>query len=276
MNAGPLTGRTIAVPETRELDVFSALLERRGATVVRCPLVAIRDLEDPAPVLQFVQRFNERACDDLILLTGEGLRRILACLDQHQPALRGPFIARLGEVRKITRGPKPARALRELGLKSDLAAEVPTTAGVIDALRPIAFTLQGRVFGVQLYGSEPNQPLIDFLEGAGAGVITVAPYRYADAADDAAVHDLLAKLATGSIDAIAFTSIQQVRRLFDLGGEATAATLARTQVAAVGPVVAAELEARGINVRAMPDSSYFMKPLAVALEEALGASSLHP
>jgi uroporphyrinogen-III synthase len=38
-----LSGRTIAVPETRELDVFSSMLERRGATVLRCPLVAILD-----------------------------------------------------------------------------------------------------------------------------------------------------------------------------------------------------------------------------------------
>jgi len=39
------------VPETRELEVFAAMLERRGASVVRCPLVAIHDAPDPAPVL---------------------------------------------------------------------------------------------------------------------------------------------------------------------------------------------------------------------------------
>ena len=38
-----LQGKTIAVPEMRELEVFSALLERRGAKVVRCPLVTIYD-----------------------------------------------------------------------------------------------------------------------------------------------------------------------------------------------------------------------------------------
>ena len=35
----PLAGRVIAVAETRELDVFAALLERRGARVLRYPLV---------------------------------------------------------------------------------------------------------------------------------------------------------------------------------------------------------------------------------------------
>src|SRR5215510_10972850 len=66
-----LAGRTIAVPETRELDVFASMLERRGATVLRCPLVTILDAPDPVPVLDWIRWFVSGACDDLILLTGE-------------------------------------------------------------------------------------------------------------------------------------------------------------------------------------------------------------
>ena len=273
MTSTPLTGRTVAVPETRELDLFAAMLERRGATVLRCPLVAIHDLEDPAPVLRFVRQFNDGACDDLILLTGEGLRRILGCTERHAPELKDGFVAQLARVRRITRGPKPARALRELGLKPDIAADTPTTAGVIESLRPIASTLRDRVFGVQLYGSEPNLPLVQFLEGAGAKVLAVAPYRYADSADDDAVRALLQRLRDGAIHAIAFTSTPQIRRLFDMGGEAAAAALARTHVAAVGPVVAAALRERGVTVHSMPEDSYFLKPLTSALEAALGGDT---
>ena len=132
-----LAGRTIAIAETRELDVFAGLLERRGARVLRYPLVQIIDAPDPRPVLQWLRAFADGGCDDLILLTGEGLRRLLRCADNHEPALRPRLLAALARVRKITRGPKPARALRELGLASDLAAEPPTTAGVIDSLRRI-------------------------------------------------------------------------------------------------------------------------------------------
>ena len=46
--------------------------------------------------------------------------------------------------------------------------------------------------------------------------------------------------------------------------------LARARVAAVGPVVAAELEAAGIRVDAMPEDSFSMKPLVTALGELLG------
>ncbi|MEP7242997.1 MAG: uroporphyrinogen-III synthase [Gammaproteobacteria bacterium] len=262
---GPLAGRTIAIPETRELEVFAAMLERRGATVIRCPLVSIRDAPDPKPVLQWCRGFAGGACDDLILLTGEGLRRLLACIDRHEPALRAPFVAQLGAARKITRGPKPARALRELGLKPDIAAETPTTEGIIDSLR--AQPLSGRRVGVQLYGTEPNRPLVDFLESVGASVSCVAPYVYADAADDAAVRDLITRLTAGGVDAIAFTSTPQVERLFAVASaEAVKTALAATHVAAVGPVVAETLQRHGITVRLMPTESFFLKPLTSALE----------
>lgn len=270
METQTLAGKTIAVPETRELDLFASLLERRGATVLRCPLVAILDVVDPAPVLNFIQRFAEGACDDLILLTGEGLRRLISCMDQHAPALKPEFLAQLAKVRKITRGPKPARALRELGLKPDIAAEIPTTAGIIAALQPLAFSLEGRSCGVQLYGAEPNQPLIEFLRRCGAGVLTVAPYRYADRAEDAAVLELIVSLERGAIDAMAFTSTPQVRRLVAVGGAARIAkALQRTHVAAVGPVVAEALREQGIKVQSMPQDSFFLKPMTSAIEAAL-------
>src|SRR5262249_55909928 len=101
MESQPLTGRVIAIPETREIEVFAAMLERRGATVVRCPMVAIRDAPDPTPVLQWCRHFAEGACDDLILLTGEGLRRILACIDRNEPGLKDAFVHSLSRVRKI-------------------------------------------------------------------------------------------------------------------------------------------------------------------------------
>jgi uroporphyrinogen-III synthase len=268
MSIGPLAGRTIAVPETREIEVFATMLERRGATVIRCPLVAIRDAPDPQPVLAWCRLFAGGACDDLILLTGEGLRRLLSAIDQHDAALQTPFLVQLAKVRKITRGPKPARALRDLGLKPDIAAETPTTEGVIASLRPHA--LQGRKVGVQLYGTEPNHPLVEFLNSAGATVLAVAPYVYADAADDAAALALLTRMQAREVDAIAFTSTPQVERLFALAApEVVKSALANTVVAAVGPVVAETLQRHGVQVRLMPADSFFLKPLTTELERAL-------
>jgi len=265
----PLTDRVIAIAEARELDVFAALLERRGARVLRYPLVSIVDAVDPAPVLAWVEAAAAGEMDDLVLLTGEGLRRLLACIDRHRPQLRPGFIAALARMRKITRGPKPARALREIGLSSDLAAALPTTDGVIETLRGL--DLRGRRVGVQLYGAEPNRPLSDYLRAAGADVRTVAPYLYADAATDAAVQQLLQRLRAGEVDAIAFTSKAQVERLFRAAApESVCAALSATRIAAVGPVVRAALAARGVAVDTMPPESWFMKPLTASLAELLG------
>jgi uroporphyrinogen-III synthase len=244
------------------------LLERRGAHVIRCPLVAIRDAPDWAPVLDWSRRLAAAALDDLVLLTGEGLRRILSCIERHEPALRPQFIDALGRVRKIVRGPKPAKVLRELGMKPQIAAETATTAGVIASLRGL--DLHGRSMGVQLYGGEPNRPLVDFLASAGATVSTVAPYVYADAADEQAVRGLIEQLRAGLVDAIAFTSSAQIERLIAVASEDGArSALANTLVAAIGPVVAETLRRHGIDARLMPEEAFFLKPLTSALEEAL-------
>jgi uroporphyrinogen-III synthase len=264
-----LAGRTIAIPETRELDVFAGLLERRGASVVRCPLVAILDAPDPKPVIRFVERMVAREFDDLILLTGEGLRRIVSCIERHSPGLRRPFIDALATVRKITRGPKPARALRELELQTDLAAVMPTTDGIIEALTK--HDLHERRIAVQLYGVDPNKKLVDWLEHSGARVSTVAPYIYADSSKDEAVHSLAGAMLEQKIDAIAFTSMQQVQRYFDVLGETLArSSMQRTRVAAIGPIVADVLSKRGVNVEFVPEDAFFLKPLTRALEERLG------
>jgi len=265
-----LAGRTIAVPETRELDVFSSMLERRGATVLRCPLVSILDAPDPEPVLAWIRRFSTGDFHDLILLTGEGLRRLMKCIDTHAPDQRNEFIRALAKVRKITRGPKPAKALRELGLKPDIAAEIPTTQGVIASLRA-AGSLSARRVGVQLYGTEPNIPLIDFLKSQGALVETVAPYIYADKAEDEVVRNLMTRMAAGEVDVIAFTSTPQVERLFSVGPpELVKAALERSEIAAIGPVVAGSLAKHNITARLMPHDSFFMKPLTSAMEDGLG------
>ena len=72
----PLTGRRIGVPESRQLDLFADMLERRGAEVLRCPLVDIRDTPETGLVEQWLEDVIDNGLDDMIWLTGEGLRRL--------------------------------------------------------------------------------------------------------------------------------------------------------------------------------------------------------
>jgi uroporphyrinogen-III synthase len=266
-----LSGRRIVVPETRELGQLIRMLEERGAEAVPCPMIVIRDAPDTAPVEAWLRRFAGGACDDLVLMTGEGLRRLLGFA--RRLGLESAFLNALGATRKITRGPKPVRALREIGLAADVPADEPTTEGVIAALG--RHDLSARRVGVQLYPDNSNERLLKFLESAGAEPDPVLPYIYASESDDARVIAVIAEMAAGRIDAIAFTSAPQVRRFRDIarasGREAELLQgFERIAVAAVGPIVAAELKALGAQVNIMPrDNTFFMRPLVRELTIAL-------
>src|SRR5215469_18503270 len=191
-SAGALSGRRIALPETRELDRLACMLEAHGAQTLRCPMVAIADAPDPQPIRDWLMRLP---FDDLVLFTGEGLRRLLGFAQRF--GVEAGFLDGLRASRKITRGPKPERALRELGLKSDLRAEEPTTDGLIATLS--GFDLQGRRVGVQLYPSNPNTRFTDFLRQASASPDPVLPYVYASAVDDDEVVELIDRMAGGTV-----------------------------------------------------------------------------
>jgi uroporphyrinogen-III synthase len=135
--------------------------------------------------------------------------------------------------------------------------------------------LSGRSVGVQLNPGNPNRRLVDFIEAAGAVPYPVLPYVYVSEVDDARVLAIVNDMAAGHFDAIAFTSAPQVRRLCDVArANSRDADLLqgfkRIVVAAVGPIVASELEALGVHVNVTPPrGTFFMKPLVRELVAAL-------
>lgn len=261
-----LANRTIALAEGRQLEELAAMLEKEGAIALRCPLLAILDAPDDAPVLTWLERLA--TFDWVILLTGEGVRRLLACADRH--GKRDTVIASLAKTKTITRGPKPVRALKEAGLMPTLIAQAPTTDGVIASLQSI--DLRGQTVGVQLY-SESNPPLTEFLTNAGATPVSVQPYIYAPAADAERVVELIRAMADGKVDAIVFTSSPQIDRLFAVAEECNETAmlmqaLAKTLVAAVGPIVEENLQKRGVTVQVCPEQGFVMKNLVQHLKKA--------
>jgi len=239
-------------------------------------MIAIRDAPDAKPVEAWLGRFANGTCDDLVLMTGEGLRRLLGFA--RRTDLEPAFLDALRTTRKITRGPKPVRALREIGLNADIPADEPTTEGIIAAMRRHDFG--GHHVGVQLYPRNPNRRLMDFIEAAGAVPDPVLPYVYVSEADDARVLDIINGMAGGEFDAIAFTSAPQVRRLRDVARATSRESdllqgFSRTVVAAVGPIVASELEGLGVQVSITPaGGTLFMRPLVRELVAALTKDGL--
>jgi len=265
-----LKGKVVAVPESRQLLLLSKMLSKRGADVMAVPMVSIHDAPDPLPVLNWLKGFVRNPPDILILLTGEGLRRLIKLAEQN--GLKNDFVMALSRVDKLCRGPKPNQALREIGLEREIDAMAPTTAGVIASLDKLE--LSGKNIAVQLYGEEPNVKLIAYLKQAGGQVSVVAPYVYANKLDDEKVIDLIWAMHNGKVDVIAFSSQPQVNRLFkvakqyQLEGELSIG-LNKCHVAAMGPVVRDVLNNKGVTVEIMPARTFFMKPLVTAIAKFL-------
>lgn len=270
----PLANRRIAVPESRQLDVLEGLLVRRGADVLRCPLVTIVDAPDPAPIERWLNEFTAKPPSYFVLLTGEGLRRLCGFAMAGNVG-EARFKAALAQTTLVSRGPKPARELRRFNLTPQHYAVTPTTDGVIETLGQL--DIEGRTIAVQLYGDDPNRKLVDYLRVRGAVVSTVSPYRYAPRLSDESIAELLSELESGAIDVIVFTSKSQIDRLVKVARkverlQSLQRSLANICVAAVGPVVADLLNEHGIDVHVMPEDRYFMKPLVSELCSRLGQS----
>jgi uroporphyrinogen-III synthase len=267
-----LNGYRILILETREEAQFSRLLAEQGANVLQCPMFTIHDAPDAAPIEAWIKRFIDKPCDDLVLMTGEGLRRLMKVA--RRIGVDQDFIAALGKARKFARGPKPGRALHEIGLEPQMTTEKPTSEGIAEMLAHV--DLRGHRVGLQLYPDKDHSVLIGAIKAQGAEIDTVLPYVYDAQAAEANIVTAIDEMAQGRVDAIALTNLGQVRRLIEVARalgceEQLRDGLARTPIASVGPVVSDELKSHGLRTDISPaNDAYFMKPLISAMATALG------
>ena len=269
--ADRLNGYRILILETREEAQFSRLLAEQGADVLQCPMFEIHDAPDRASIEAWIRRCIAKPFDDLVLMTGEGLRRLMKVARNIR--VDQDFIKALGKARKFARGPKPGRALREIGLEVEVTTEKPTSEGIAEMLSRV--DLGGHRVGLQLYPDKDHSALIGAITAQGAEVDTVLPYVYDAKTADANIVTAIDEMAAGRIDAIALTNLGQVRRLVETarakGCEARLREgLDKTLIASVGPAVSEELKSQGLRTDIYPaNEAFFMKPLISAMATAL-------
>ena len=139
--------------------------------------------------------------------------------------------------------------------------------------------LMGKHIALQLYGSEPNELLVNGIREIGGSVDIVAPYIYAGQEEENRVAAFIDRLALGEIGMVAFTSQSQWHRLQEVAGKRNLQVkltegLGKTALAAVGPVVRDQLEQAGHTVAVMPVRLYFMKPFVTEIVRYLEARGL--
>src|SRR6202020_1279381 len=126
---------------------------------------------------------------------GEGLRRLVKLA--RRMGVEQDFIAALGKARKFARGPKPGRALREIGLEPQGTTEKPTSEGIAEMLSRL--DLKGHRLGLQLYPDKDHSVLVGAITAQGAEVDTVLPYVYDAQAADANIVTAIDEIAEGHI-----------------------------------------------------------------------------
>jgi len=272
----PLAEVKIAVPESRRLDVLSNLFEIRGAEVWRCPLVAIYDSPNEDAIYQWLNKFINGEYNFLVVLTGEGLRRLHGFAERAD--LLDGWIAALQKVTILARGPKPNGYLKSVDLKADMLASYPTTDGIMATLDTL--DLSDKKMAVQLYGEDPNEKLQEYLRQRGASYETVSPYIYASDVETEKVVETINKLDSGYFDLICFTSKSQYQRLEKVAKkhsitDALSSGLKKTKIAAVGPVVRDQLTEAGFEIAIMPEGKFFMQPMVKVIEGLFAMAYLH-
>ena len=264
------TGLHIALPESRQLDVLANLFEKRGATLLRCPLVSILDSPHTHTIETWLKAFIASPPDLFIVLTGEGINRLAGFAER--AGILEAWSAALVGVHILARGPKPNRALKLLKLQANELAVEPTTDGIIKSLENK--NLSQLTINVQLYGEDPNEKLQNYLKSRDVSYEIIAPYIYASDIDTEKVVALIEALANKNIDMICFTSKAQYLRLALVAKQCGLSDLLKTgllhtKIVAIGPVVADQLTANGYEIATMPEEKYFMKPMVIAIENLL-------
>jgi uroporphyrinogen-III synthase len=230
---------------------MASLIERHGGVPIAAP--ALREVRSPASpeTLAFAEQLRSGAFDLVLLLTGVGTR---ALIEEVAPvAPREELVQALARTQVIARGPKPAAALRELGLASFIAVPTPNTFREVLATLDSTFGeggLQGKRMAVQEYGV-PSDALYDGLRARGVHITPVQVYTWALPEDTTQLRRALTKLARGEAHIALYTTRAQVENVLvvaaEEGVEAEVRTaLAKGVVASIGPVCSDALRAENL------------------------------
>src|SRR5271155_3748539 len=107
-------GLRVVAFESRRAGEEATMIERRGAAASGAPAMREVPLEDNHAALNFAERLLAGEFDPVIFMPGVGTRALFAAMEtRHQ---RPALVQALTAVTTVARGPKPIRAMRELGL----------------------------------------------------------------------------------------------------------------------------------------------------------------
>jgi uroporphyrinogen-III synthase len=265
-----LNGFRVAVLEARRSTELSELIRRLGGDPRAVP--AVREVPRLERVPALLDALQAGRFQMAIFLTGAGVARLLQ--EAQRLGRLEETAAALRAMTTVCRGPKPSGVLRQYDIPVTIrAAEPHTTTELLDALAPVALAGQAVVL---LHYGERNQGLADTLVALGARVEEVCLYEWQLPEDTSGLAGLGRDIASGNVDAVAFTSQIQARHLFAVAAtsgfsdQLADALRSRVVVAAIGPVCVDALKQHGVTAHVVPSQAK-MGYLVTELASYLGA-----
>jgi uroporphyrinogen-III synthase len=261
--AGGFDGLRVLSLESRRSVEMAELIRKQGGDAFVAPSMREVPVEGDSATARFAERLYAGEFDMLVLLTGVGTRQLNRLLGpRFGEALRGLTLA--------VRGPKPAAALREMGLVPAVTAPEPNT------WRELLKALEGRPekrIAVQEYGRS-NPELLAALRQRGAEVTAVRVYQWDLPEDTAPLREAARRLAAGRFDVALFTTAIQVSQLARVAREegiedAAFEGLRRCFVGSIGPTMTEALEEFGVHP-ALEPSHPKMGVLVLEAAQSLG------
>jgi uroporphyrinogen-III synthase len=239
-------GKRVLALESRRASEMEQLIAKQGGIAFVAPSMREIPLADNAEAFAFAERLFADAFDMVVLLTGVGTRQLARLLATRHP--KNAFADALRRVTLVARGPKPAAALREMGLAPTIIAPEPNTWH--ELLAVTEGRLERRI-AVQEYG-RPNPELTEGLRERGAEVTQVRVYQWDLPENVEPLREAVRRLAAGEFDAVLFTTAIQMAHLAriarELGMEQeTLDALRKARVCSIGPTTTEALEEFGIH-----------------------------
>ncbi|TWT56477.1 uroporphyrinogen decarboxylase [Allorhodopirellula solitaria] len=248
------SGLRIASLESRRAEDMARLITKFGGDACVSPSMREVPIEPNRPAIDFAYRVITGEIPIMIFMTGGGFRYLLKSIEKHVQPQR--FLDALSDITTICRGPKPAAAMRDVGVTPTYRVPEPNTwrdlLKMIDGGIPIA----NQVVGVQEYGVT-NTSLIAGLETRGAIPETVRVYGWEYPEDTGPLESNIRAIAAGERDMLLLTSAHQVVNMLRMADslnltDALRKGLSHTAVASIGPTTSDMLRESDIHVDMEP------------------------
>jgi len=246
-------GLCVLALESRRAREIAKLIANLGGVPIVAPSVREVALESNQEALEFARKLASGEVEMVIFTTGVGVKALASAVEKVCP--RDELSRYLNDVVVVARGPKPAVALRELGVRVSLTVPEPNTwrdlLTLLDQSKN-ALPVAGRRIAVQEYGVT-NSELSAGLRERGAIVTLVNVYQWALPEDLSPLQSAVESIISGDVHILLVASSVQIRHLFEVAermakGEALHEALSRVVITSVGPLTSEELRGRGLSV----------------------------